>query len=68
MKVVFGTVVTRGPRSPLAQSAMSELEQACILFDKAAVYSIRATKALVSSSSSFCHSRGPMFRPYSLSL
>ncbi|KAG6888704.1 hypothetical protein C0995_006495 [Termitomyces sp. Mi166 len=44
--VVFGTVVTRGPKSPLAQSAMGELEQACILFSKASVYSIRATKAL----------------------
>lgn len=44
--VVFGTVVTRGPRSPLASSAMTELEQACILFSKAAVYSKRATKAL----------------------
>ncbi|TFK37314.1 fungal-specific transcription factor domain-containing protein [Crucibulum laeve] len=44
--VVFGTVVTRGPRSPLAQSAMTELEQACILFSKASIYSIRATKAL----------------------
>lgn len=44
--VVFGTVVTRGPRSPLAQSAMSELEQACILFSKSSVYSIRASKAL----------------------
>ncbi|GLB45254.1 putative fungal specific transcription factor [Lyophyllum shimeji] len=44
--VVFGTVVTRGPRSPLAQSAMAELEQACILFTKASVYSIRCTKAL----------------------
>ena len=46
-KVVFGTVVTRGPRSPLAQSAMTELEQACILFSKASAYSIRAMKALV---------------------
>ncbi|KAG2012284.1 nuclear protein [Coprinopsis cinerea AmutBmut pab1-1] len=44
--VVFGTVVTRGPRSPLAKSAMRELEQACILFSKASVYSTRATKAL----------------------
>ncbi|PPQ72964.1 hypothetical protein CVT24_000166 [Panaeolus cyanescens] len=44
--VVFGTVVTRGPRSPLAQPAMAELEQACILFSKASVYSIRAQKAL----------------------
>lgn len=48
-QVVFGTVVTRGPRSPLAVSAMAELEQACVLFSKAAVYSKRATKALVSS-------------------
>ncbi|KAF9493817.1 hypothetical protein BDN71DRAFT_1590785 [Pleurotus eryngii] len=44
--VVFGTVVTRGPRSPLASSAMAELEQACILFSKAAQYSNRARKAL----------------------
>ena len=40
--------MTRGPRSPLAQPAMVELEQACILFSKASLYSIRATKALVS--------------------
>ncbi|KAK7052073.1 Zn(2)-C6 fungal-type domain-containing protein [Favolaschia claudopus] len=44
--VVFGTVVTRGPRSPLASSAMTELDQACVLFSKAAVYSRRAQKAL----------------------
>ncbi|KAJ8509272.1 hypothetical protein ONZ45_g8546 [Pleurotus djamor] len=44
--VVFGTVVTRGPKSPLASSAMGELEQACILFSKAAQYSKRARKAL----------------------
>ncbi|KDQ26287.1 hypothetical protein PLEOSDRAFT_1077318 [Pleurotus ostreatus PC15] len=44
--VVFGTVVTRGPRSPLASSAMAELDQACILFSKAAQYSNRARKAL----------------------
>ncbi|KAF4612588.1 hypothetical protein D9613_012706 [Agrocybe pediades] len=44
--VVFGTVVTRGPRSPLASSAMTELDQACALFAKASLYSIRATKAL----------------------
>lgn len=44
--VVFGTVVTRGPRSPLSQSAMAELDQACVLFSKAAAYSIRAQKAL----------------------
>ncbi|KAJ7848323.1 fungal-specific transcription factor domain-containing protein [Mycena leptocephala] len=44
--VVFGTVVTRGPRSPLAVAAMAEFKQACVLFSKAAVYSRRATKAL----------------------
>ncbi|KAF7324675.1 Zn(2)-C6 fungal-type domain-containing protein [Mycena kentingensis (nom. inval.)] len=44
--IVFGTVVTRGPRSPLATAAMTELEQACLLFSKAAAYSRRATKAL----------------------
>ncbi|KAF5347063.1 hypothetical protein D9758_011653 [Tetrapyrgos nigripes] len=44
--VVFGTVVARGPRSPLAQSAMAELEQACILFSRVAIYSKRATKSL----------------------
>ncbi|KAF5344686.1 hypothetical protein D9756_011476 [Leucocoprinus leucothites] len=44
--VIFGTVVTRGPRSPVAQSAMAELEQALVLFTKASKYSIRALKAL----------------------
>ncbi|KAJ7826286.1 fungal-specific transcription factor domain-containing protein [Mycena olivaceomarginata] len=44
--MVFGTVVTRGPRSPLAAAAMAELEQACDLFSEAAVYSRRATEAL----------------------
>ncbi|KAF7358327.1 Zn(2)-C6 fungal-type domain-containing protein [Mycena venus] len=44
--VVFGTVVTRGPRSPFAAAAMAELEQACVLFSKAAMYSRRATQAL----------------------
>lgn len=39
--------MTRGPKSPLAHSAMGELEHACRLFSKASVYSIRATKALV---------------------
>ncbi|ESK94884.1 hypothetical protein Moror_14051 [Moniliophthora roreri MCA 2997] len=44
--VIFGTVVARGPRSPLASSAMIELDQACMLFSKAAVYSRRAARAL----------------------
>ncbi|KDQ62020.1 hypothetical protein JAAARDRAFT_123795 [Jaapia argillacea MUCL 33604] len=44
--VVFGTVVTRGPRSPLASAAMAELDQACRLFSKAAKVNRRAAKAL----------------------
>lgn len=44
--IVFGTIVTRGPRSALASNAMSELDQACLLFSKAAVHSRRAAKAL----------------------
>ena len=47
--VVFGTVVTRGPRSPLAANAMSELERACTLFTRGSAHgSKRAAKALVS--------------------
>ena len=48
--VVFGTIVTRGPKSPLAANAMAELEAACILFTKASTHSRRAAKALVSLS------------------
>ncbi|KII83074.1 hypothetical protein PLICRDRAFT_47428 [Plicaturopsis crispa FD-325 SS-3] len=44
--IVFGTVVTRGPKSPLASSAMTELERACVLFSKASIHSRRAAKAL----------------------
>ncbi|KZP16299.1 hypothetical protein FIBSPDRAFT_921010 [Athelia psychrophila] len=44
--VVFGTIVTKGPGSPLASNAMKELEMACVLFTKAAVHSRRAAKAL----------------------
>ncbi|KIY61576.1 hypothetical protein CYLTODRAFT_495190 [Cylindrobasidium torrendii FP15055 ss-10] len=44
--VVFGTVVTRGPKSPLATSALSELDQACSLFSRGSSYSRRAKKAL----------------------
>lgn len=46
--VVFGTVVTRGPRSPLAGSAIQQLDVGCELFERAAVHSRRAAKALVS--------------------
>ena len=51
--VVFGTVVTRGPRSPLAGSAMQQLEVGCELFERASGHSRRAAKALVRSISPF---------------
>ncbi|KIJ65371.1 hypothetical protein HYDPIDRAFT_110415 [Hydnomerulius pinastri MD-312] len=44
--IVFGTIVTRGPRSPLASNAIKELDDACLLFTKAAAHSRRAAKAL----------------------
>ncbi|KAI6150929.1 hypothetical protein BKA82DRAFT_4465224, partial [Pisolithus tinctorius] len=44
--IVFGTIVTRGPRSPMASDAMKELRDACILFCKASTHSRRAQKAL----------------------
>ncbi|KAG1774346.1 fungal-specific transcription factor domain-containing protein [Suillus placidus] len=44
--IVFGTIVTRGPQSPLASNAMKELDDACLLFSKAAAHSRRAAKAL----------------------
>lgn len=44
--IVFGTIVTRGPQSPLAANAMKELDDACILFSKASAHSRRAAKAL----------------------
>ncbi|KAG8221159.1 hypothetical protein J3R82DRAFT_2710 [Butyriboletus roseoflavus] len=44
--IVFGTIVTRGPRSPLASNAIKELDEACVLFTKAAPRSRRAAKAL----------------------
>ena len=48
-QIVFGTIVTRGPRSPLASNAIKELDEACVLFTKAAGRSRRAAKALVRS-------------------
>jgi hypothetical protein len=51
-QIVFGTIVTRGPQSPLAANAMKELDDACILFSKASAHSRRAAKALVSIRSS----------------
>lgn len=47
-QIVFGTIVTRGPQSPLASNAMKELDDAYILFSKASAHSRRAAKALVS--------------------
>ncbi|KAL4061907.1 fungal-specific transcription factor domain-containing protein [Scleroderma citrinum] len=44
--VVFGTIVTRCPRSPMAAGAMKELHDACTLLSKGAVYSRRAQRAL----------------------
>ncbi|GJE99289.1 fungal-specific transcription factor domain-containing protein [Phanerochaete sordida] len=44
--IVFGTVVTRGPRSPLATAAVQQLDAGCELFERAAVHSRRAAKAL----------------------
>jgi hypothetical protein len=49
IQIVFGTIVTRGPRSPLASNAMKELDDACVLFSRAAVHSRRAAQALVST-------------------
>ncbi|KAI6112556.1 fungal-specific transcription factor domain-containing protein [Pisolithus sp. B1] len=44
--VVFGTIVTRGPRSPMASSAMKELHDARLLFSDASSHSRRAQRAL----------------------
>ncbi|TFY79682.1 hypothetical protein EWM64_g4331 [Hericium alpestre] len=43
--VVFGVIVTRGPRSHLAENAMEELDRACELFGQAGKYNRRAAKA-----------------------
>ncbi|KAI6018882.1 hypothetical protein EDC04DRAFT_2941588 [Pisolithus marmoratus] len=43
---LLGTIVTRGPRSPMASSAMKELHDAGLLFSKASSRSRRAQKAL----------------------
>ncbi|KAI6106042.1 fungal-specific transcription factor domain-containing protein [Pisolithus croceorrhizus] len=44
--IVFGTIVTHGPRSPMATSAMKELRDAYLLFSKASSRNRRAQKAL----------------------
>ncbi|KAI0057395.1 hypothetical protein BV25DRAFT_1831235 [Artomyces pyxidatus] len=43
--IVFGVIVTRGPRSHLADTAMAELDQACEMFAKAGKLNRRAAKA-----------------------
>ncbi|KAI0046045.1 hypothetical protein FA95DRAFT_1520813 [Auriscalpium vulgare] len=43
--IVFGVIVTRGPRSSLADNAMAELDQACDMFAQAAKLNRRAAKA-----------------------
>ncbi|TRM67445.1 fungal-specific transcription factor domain-containing protein [Schizophyllum amplum] len=45
--VVHATVIIRAPRSPLVPAAVEELEQACILFARAAPFTIRASRALI---------------------
>ena len=45
--VVFGSIVTRGPTSSMACSALAELDAAVELFKKASIHSKRASKALV---------------------
>ncbi|KAI6099373.1 hypothetical protein EV401DRAFT_2093454 [Pisolithus croceorrhizus] len=69
--VVFGTIVTRGPRSPMASSAMKELHDACLLFSKVSSHSRRAQKALPiitrlteKAQNALLHARGDM--PYEL--
>ncbi|KAI6118608.1 fungal-specific transcription factor domain-containing protein [Pisolithus croceorrhizus] len=44
--IVFGKIVTRAPRSPMASGAMKELSDACLLFSEASSHSRRAQKAL----------------------
>ncbi|KAI6020870.1 fungal-specific transcription factor domain-containing protein [Pisolithus microcarpus] len=46
VKIVFGTIVTHGPRSSMASSSMEELRNACLLFSKASPCNRRAQKAL----------------------
>jgi hypothetical protein len=47
-KVVFAFIVTRCPRSSLANEAMTELDKGCSLVEEAAKDNRRAAKALVS--------------------
>ena len=64
-QIVFGTIVTRGPRSPLASSAIKEFDEACVLFTKVAKHSRRAAKSLVRSETKlqFCSLISPLLQP-----
>jgi hypothetical protein len=65
-QIVFGTIVTRGPRSPLASNAIKEFDEACVLFTKVAKHSRRAAKALVRSAETdiqFCSLTSPLLQP-----
>jgi hypothetical protein len=65
-QIVFGTIVTRGPRSPLAFNAIKELDETCVLFTKVAKHSRRAAKVLVRSGESelqFCLLTSPLLQP-----
>ncbi|KAH9940788.1 fungal-specific transcription factor domain-containing protein [Epithele typhae] len=44
--VVFATIVTRGPRSSMAEQALVQMDQAYELFQQASRYNRRAAKAL----------------------
>jgi hypothetical protein len=65
-QIVFGTIVTRGPRSPLAFNAIKELDETCVLFTKVAKHNRRAAKVLVRSGESelqFCSLTSPLLQP-----
>lgn len=44
--ILFGTIVVQIPRSPMAQSALVEFEQAFHMFKDPAKYNVRAARAL----------------------
>ena len=48
LQVMLASVVTHGPRSNVAPAALSELKNACDLFEGASAYGGRAIKFLVS--------------------
>ena len=65
-QIVFGTIVIRGPRSPLASNAIRELDETCVLFTKVANHNRRAAKALVRSGETelqFCSLTSQLLQP-----